>query len=187
MKNFLKQIIRPFSIIKLDGMAFFIWVSFTLFGGLIGIIVSLFRNALFGEKSLLEALLIESEHGSFYTYSIAMVAGVLSSVFITFIERKKLNFRRHIIVVLTISIFTLFFGGVFYALSINSNNETNLQFDYKVIVILIIAILISIYSFCICRLDSHPESFQDIMDENDEIVKNTEPKSSEISNDSTEQ
>ena len=89
-------------------MAFFLWTAFTLFGGLIGIMVSIIRNTLYGGLNLSEALYIESQNGSLYTYSIAMVAAVLSSVFITFAESKKLKFRRQQIVTITISIFLLF-------------------------------------------------------------------------------
>lgn len=188
MKNLLKAIIRPLSIIKMHGMAFFIWISFTLIGGLIGIIVSLFRNALFGEFNLIQALTIESTNGSFYTYSIAMVAGVLSSLFITFVESKKLNFRRHLIIVITFSIFIMFFGGIFYALSINMPknpfpDDSIIVPNWKIIVILILAVIISIYSFCISRLDSHPESFKDISDpEKEELLNNLKTSSNTTNN-----
>lgn len=189
MKNLFKAIIRPLSIIKMHGIAFFIWISFTLIGGLIGIIVSLFRNALFGEFDLIQALTIESNNGSFYTYSIAMVAGVLSSLFITFVENKKLNFRRHLIIVITFSIFIMFFGGIFYALSINMpmnpvpDNCTKIVPNWKIIVILILSVIISIYSFCISRLDSHPESFKDISDpEKEEELLNNLNTSSNTTN-----
>ncbi len=190
MKNLFKAIIRPLSIIKMHGIAFFIWISFTLIGGLIGIIVSLFRNALFGKFDLIQALTIESNNGSFYTYSIAMVAGVLSSLFITFVENKKLNFRRHLIIVITFSIFIMFFGGIFYALSINMpmnpvpDNSTKIVPNWKIIVILILSVITSIYSFCISRLDSHPESFKDISDpeKEEELLNNLNTSSNTTNN-----
>lgn len=103
-----RQFVRPLRIIPMHLMAFFLWTAFTLFGGLIGIMVSIIRNTLYGGLNLSEALYIESQNGSLYTYSIAMVAAVLSSVFITFAESKKLKFRRQQIVTITISIFLLF-------------------------------------------------------------------------------
>ena len=151
--NITKQIIRPFGIIKLHGMAFFLWISFTLIGGLIGIIVSIFRNTIFGGLDFVEALYIESHNGSLYTYSIAMIAAVLSSVFIVFAENNKLRFRRYQIVTITISIFLLFFGGVFYALSIDApiieairKTKECHQVNWKQLLIVAITFIVAIYS-----------------------------------------
>ena len=169
--NITKQIIRPFGIIKLHGMAFFLWISFTLIGGLIGIIVSIFRNTIFGGLDFVEALYIESHNGSLYTYSIAMIAAILSSVFIAFAENNKLRFRRYQIVTITVSIFLLFFGGVFYALSIDApiieeiqETEKCHQVNWKQLLIVAITFIVAIYSFCVSRLDDHANQFKDIMD-----------------------
>lgn len=166
----IKQFSRPFRIIAMHPMAFFLWLAFTLFGGLIGIIVSMVRNTLFGGLHFSEALFLESQNGSLYTYSIAMVAAVLSSVFITFAESRKLKFRRQQIVTITISIFVLFFSGVLYALSMEAPVVSEIRklgpmtINWKLFCIVVIAILVSIYSFCVCRLDNHEEQFKDIMD-----------------------
>lgn len=169
--HLLKQVFRPFGIIKLHKMAFFLWFSFTLIGGLIGIIVSVIRNTFFGGLNLPEALYLESCNGSFYTYSIAMVAAVLSSVFIAFSESHKLMFRRYQMPTITFSIFLLFFGGIFYALSMNAPDVEDIRksgveyvISWKIFVVFITSILMSIYAFCVCRLDSHAEQFKDIMD-----------------------
>lgn len=168
--NFIKQVVRPIRILYIHGMAFFLWFFFTLLGGMIGIIVSLIRNSLFGGLSFLEAMYIESHNGSFYTYSIAMVASVLSAVFIVFAENNRLQFRRHQIVTITISIFLLFFGGVFYALSIDAPPVAEMQeikdisINWRQLTVVGVSILVAIYSFCVCRLDNHADQFKDIMD-----------------------
>ena len=168
--RFVKQVFRPFIIIYIHGMAFFLWVSFTLIGGLIGIVVSLIRNSLFGGLNFTQAMYIESRNGSFYTYSIAVVASVHSAAFIVFAENKRLQFRRHQIVTITLSIFLLFFGGVFYALSIEAPPVAEMQtikdisINWRQLSVVGVSILVAIYSFCVCRLDNHAEQFKDIMD-----------------------
>lgn len=168
--RFVKQVFRPFIIIYIHGMAFFLWVSFTLIGGLIGIVVSLIRNSLFGGLNFTQAMYIESRNGSFYTYSIAVVASVLSAAFIVFAENNRLQFRRHQIVTITLSIFLLFFGGVFYALSIEAPPVAEMQtikdisINWRQLSVVAVSILVAIYSFCVCRLDNHAEQFKDIMD-----------------------
>lgn len=187
-----KQFSKPFRIIPMHLMAFFLWVAFTLFGGLIGVIVSIIRNSVFGGLTFAEALFQESQNGSLYTYSIAMVAAVLSSVFITFAESKKLKFRRQQILTITISIFLLFFSGVFYALSMKAPSVSEVRMmapitvNWYLVAIVVISILVSIYSFCVCRLDNHEEQFRDIMDsksENDYQNDNNElPKDAPVNN-----
>ncbi|MBO4843951.1 MAG: hypothetical protein J5490_05100 [Bacteroidales bacterium] len=169
--KFIKQINRPFSVIPLHKMAFFLWGSFTLFGGLIGIIVSILKHWLFAGCSFPEAVFIETQNGSFYTYSIAMLAAVLSTVFINFSEQQEIAFRRYKIPTITFCIFVLFFGGIFYALSFDSkatgtvyNAYSGFVIDWKQLVVFILSMILSIYSFCVCRLDQHSDEFQDIAD-----------------------
>ena len=172
-RDFVIQLFRPFGVIKYHKMSFFLWLMFTLLGGLIGVIVSIARNVLFEDHySLLQAIYIESANGAFYTYSIAVVAAVLSSVFIVFSENKNLSFRRYQIPLISFSIFLLLFGGVFYALSKKTSINLNelpdtevIKVEWKQLTIFVLSVLFSIYSFCVCRLDEHSEVFSDISDD----------------------
>lgn len=172
---FLKFLAQPLKVIRLHKISFFLWTSFTLFGGLIGIVISVIRYAYFGDYSFLQAIYIESLNGSFYTYSIAIVAAVLSGVFIIFAEKDTLSFRRYQIPFITISIFLMFFGGVFYALAKQSEvvsvnkipNTDEIVIEWKQFSIFLLSVLFSIYSFCVCRLDDHKPYFSDISDNRD--------------------
>lgn len=173
--TFLKFLAQPLKVIRLHKISFFLWTSFTLFGGLIGIVVSVIRYAFFGIYSVPQAIYIESMNGSFYTYSIAIVAAVLSGVFIIFAEKDTLNFRRYQIPFITISIFLMFFGGIFYALAKQTGdvsvnvipNTEDIVFEWKQFTIFILSVLFSIYSFCVCRLDDHQPYFRSISDDRD--------------------
>ena len=150
--TFLKFLAQPLKVIRLHKISFFLWTSFTLFGGL-----------------------IESLNGSFYTYSIAIVAAVLSGVFIIFAEKDTLNFRRYQIPFITISIFLMFFGGIFYVLAKQTGdmsvnvipNTEDIVIEWKQFTIFILSVLFSIYSFCVCRLDDHQPYFSSISDDRD--------------------
>ncbi len=176
--GFFKQLFRPFSVIKYHRMSFFLWIMFTLIGGLLGIMVSVAKSIWFEPKLYLsQALFIESANGAFYTYSIAIVAAVLSSVFIVFLENKNLSFRRYQISLITFSVFLLLFGGVFYALSKEASfnigeipNPDKIKVEWKQLVVFLLSVLFSIYSFCLCRLDEHNKDFSDISDENSSPV-----------------
>lgn len=173
--RFLKFLAQPLRVIRFHKISFFLWMSFTLFGGLIGIVISVVRYYLFGNYELLQAIYIESMNGSFYTYSIAVVASVLSGVFIIFAEKDTLNFRRYQIPFITMSIFLMFFGGVFYALAKQMNsisikdipNVEDINIEWKQFSIFVLSVLFSIYSFCLCRLDDHKSDFKSISDNRD--------------------
>lgn len=171
--RFLKFLAQPFKVIRFHKISFFLWTSFTLFGGLIGIVISVIRYAYFGELTISQAVYIESLNGSFYTYSIAIVAAVLSGVFIIFAEKETLYFRRYQIPFITLSIFLMFFGGVFYTLakqtgSVNIDKipaPAQIEIEWKQFSIFVLSVLFSIYSFCVCRLDDHRPDFIDISDD----------------------
>lgn len=186
---FSNSLLKPFKVIGLHKISFFLWTSFTLFGGLIGIVISIIRYVLFGDYTFTQAIYIESTIGSFYTYSIALVASVLSTVFIIFAEIEKLNFRRYQIPLITMSIFLMFFGGVCYALSKQTEYSPvgaipqNLCLEWKQLIVFALSIVFSIYSFCVCRLDEHIEAFQSI---SDNVFKNAKPNLPEDVNQDTE-
>ena len=179
--RFLNILLKPFKVICFHKISFFLWTSFTLFGGLIGIVISVIRYTLFDDKSVAQAIYIESVNGSFYTYSIALVASVLSGVFIIFAEKDKLNFRRYQIPLLTICIFLMFFGGIFYALSKQTGfmsvdsipKAEDITIEWKQLIVFLLAFLFSVYSFCVCRLDDHTSEFTSISDDR---AKNEQPQ-----------
>lgn len=173
--EFITFIAQPLKVICFHKISFFLWMSFTLFGGLIGIVISVVRYTLFGTYKLSQAIYIESTNGSFYTYSIAIVASVLSGVFIIFAEKETLNFRRYQIPFITLSIFLMFFGGVFYALAKNTGSliiseipePSQIEVDWKQLSIFAISVVFSIYSFCVCRIDDHRPYFNNVSDNRD--------------------
>ena len=176
IKESCHQLSRPFNIVRINKMTFFLWASFTLFGGLLGIVVSITKHALFGDYTLPQAIYLESRNGAIYTYSIAMLASVLSSVFINFAEQRNLEYKRYKIPLITLSIFALIFGGVFYALGvdvastqIDSIPQDGYSIDWKQLSIFIIAVIMSVYSFCVCRLDLYADRFTDIKDNTNNI------------------
>jgi len=177
---FIRKLSRPLKVIRMHGIAFFIWMAFTVVGGLVGAIVSIIRHIWVEGMSFGQALFCEGLSGVFYTYSIAMVAASLSSVFIILSEHKELSFRKYQIPTITMSIFTLFFGGVLYALSMEHNKLNapiidEYGFDWAQGFVVIVAVAISIYAFCISRLDGHKKEFSDIKDtyfEDDKYTQN---------------
>jgi hypothetical protein len=188
----------PFKVIRHHYLTFFIWVSFTLFGGLMGVIVNIMRNMWFIKNpvSLSGAISLEMMNGTFYTYSIAIVAGVICGIFIFLSEAKKddLNFRGYQIVIVSVSIFIILFGGVFYALARGNSNNVDknhvvgngiLYIDWQQIVVFVLAIVISVFSFCVVRMSEHKKEFKQLIAENEkeELIENNPLRQVEVRND----
>lgn len=152
------NLFAPLVVISKQTLSFFLWIAFSLFGGAIGIIVNCLRRWLFEDVPLPKAIADEGGNGSFYTYSIALIAAVLSSVFINFVEKKEAQFRKYKIPVITIAIYLLFFGGVMYTLfmSFSSKGETAKSgvMEWGQVVMVVLAIILSVYAFCVCRMDN---------------------------------
>lgn len=155
------KIFRPFRIIPMHRATFIVWAILTLLGGLVGVIANVFKSVGFGDSGFLEAVNYETITGSLYTYSIAIIASVLGSLFVLFEEKDKLNYRYLQIPTAAVSIIVLLFGGIFYAF--NKGYEPD-GFDWKQVGILFLSVFISIYVFCLSRLDDHDPYFNDISD-----------------------
>lgn len=180
---------RPLIIIKRHSLAFLVWLAFTLFGGLTGVIVNIFRKIWFVYPSISvqQAITSEFENGSFYTYSIATIAAGLGSVFIQLAEAKKeeLNFRRYQVIMVSVSIFIILFGGVFYALLMGKSEASSvaqtseLVIDWQQLIVFVLSVTFSVFSFCVVRLDKHKDEFSDLQDplpKNEEAFTNPAPE-----------
>lgn len=163
----IKNVFKPLSIVGIEKPAFLLWMAFSLIGGAIGILVSILKHWLFTDEMLfIDAIVRECRNGSFYTYSIALFASSLSSVFISMLARNTLSFRKRKIYIVSILIYGLIFGGILYALSVdwgvNMDSHRLMQKDWIELGVTFVAIMISIYSFCIAKLDNHMETLRDI-------------------------
>lgn len=161
---------RPFRVFGKRRLTFLMWISFSLVGGAVGILVSILRHWVFTKDiGIGDAILIESLNGAFYTYSIALIASVLGSVFINFVDNEQFRYRKYKVILIAISVYALLFGGILYALSMNSYTPTQLKevdihFSWGQLIMLILAICLSIYAFFVCRMDDHTDLFDDIVE-----------------------
>lgn len=158
MSSLLKNFFFPLTVIKSDTSPFVLWVAFSLIGGIIGILVSVLKHWLFTVgMDFTDAIVRECRNGSFYTYSIALFASSLSSIFLSMLGNSTVSFRKRKIYVLSLLIYSLIFSGVLYALSVDFENNPSLnelsQKDWIQLGTTLLAIIVSIYSFCIARLE----------------------------------
>jgi hypothetical protein len=169
MKKTLKFLTDPIEIILDNRSEFFIWFLFTVIAGQIGIIANMIIRFYSYSASLKESILIDSNNGSFYTFSIALVASLLGPLFINLLNSKLLRFKTLKIYTIILSIFFLFFAGIVYAVIQSkiryNNNQLNLSIDWTQFILYILAIGLVFYAYCILRLENDPIKYQDLDDQ----------------------
>ena len=165
-------VIRPYRELGHNGnlTTAVLWFIFTIFAAQIGTLVNIIKHVIFHDgrglpnnfdfwKSVEESIYLDSKSGSFYTFAIVLVASVLSPLFIQLIEEKEIHFKRPKVFSIVISIFTLFFGGVFYSFSALNPSAYeglgNLVFcvDKSQLFFFLFSIIVASYAFALTRMD----------------------------------
>ncbi|MDH4474813.1 MAG: hypothetical protein QE487_19565 [Fluviicola sp.] len=168
MKNILKLISDPYKVILEKKSEYIIWFLFTIVTGQIGIIANYIVRSYTHSTSFAESIHIDSLNGSFYTFSIALVASILGPLFINFINSKALAFRTLKTFTIIIAIFFLFIAGVIYsAIQSRTEQETlhaQASFDWTQFIIFVFSIFFVSYGYCILGLERSNHNFDDIDD-----------------------
>lgn len=183
-----KSFKKPWCIIKKKPMSFFLFCLFTVFAGQLGILINLISRLSTNKFTFFESIYLDSNSGSFYTFSIALIASALGPLFVNFVEKSPTEFRSIKITTISITIFVLFFTGIFYSTSSINTNSINIKMfnvDWPQLLFFLIAILISLYCFNLLELENFKDDFSDINDDNyalleDEKVKNLATSSTKI-------
>lgn len=172
----------PFKVITEKKGEFLIWLLFTIITGQFGILANLIVRSYANGTSISQSLLIDSFNGSFYTFSIALVASVLGPIFINFINSERLPFRTLKTFTIITAIFYLFIAAIVYA-AVQAKDSTgtvlqNISIDYTQLVLYVAAIAFAIWGYCILRLESSGLDFNAIDDplfneQDDENVEET--------------
>lgn len=165
-------IVRPYKELGHSGnlTAAVLWFVFTIFAAQIGTLVNIIKHVIFHDgrsvpnnfdfwHSIQESLFLDSKSGSFYTFAIVLIASVLSPLFIQLIEEKEIHFKRPKVFSIVISIFTLFFGGVFFSFSALETSKyeglKNIDFcvDKSQLFFFLFSIVVASYAFALTRMD----------------------------------
>jgi len=170
MNNIFIYITAPFKVILEKKSEFFIWFLFTIITGQIGIIANFIVRYYSCETPFYNSIYMDSINGSFYTFSIALIASLLGPIFINFINIKKIKFRTLKTFTIIFAIFFLFITGLIYA-TIQANSSLmrtniNLEIDKTQLTTYLIAIILASYGYCILSLENSELDFKFIDDPN---------------------
>lgn len=189
----LKEIFEPLEIILDEKSLFSVWFAFTVFAGQLGIISNIILKSNSKNYDVIHSILQDSQSGNFYTYSIALFASTLGLLFVNFIEKNPTRFKTFKIYLLILTIFCLFFTGIYYSsLTLKSIANfklklNNINIDWPQLIFLILSIIFAVYTFCITRLDLNYSKYKHLDDnyaeKDDESVEELDEKVDGVKND----
>lgn len=150
--------------------ALVLWFVFTIFAAQIGTLINIIKHGIFHDgkirppdfnlwRSIGESIYLDSKSGSFYTFAIVLVASVLSPLFIQLLDESELHFKKMKIFTIVISIFTLFFGGVFYSFSTlrtdvyDTLRHVEFAWDKSQTFFFVFSIMVASYAFALTRMN----------------------------------
>lgn len=171
MKGIVKILIKPFKVICNNPPTFLIWFLFTILAGQLGIIFNIIIRYINGGYSFYQTIYLDSINGSFYTYSIALLAAALGPLFIDLISNLSSKFKIIKVFTIIILMLTLIFASIFYTSTQSKNNIGNIEgltlvTDGWQLLFLLLSVIISIYAYSVLRLDLNSRYFDDIKDKN---------------------
>lgn len=163
--TFLRAILAPLETLLFHKLELFLWFSFVIVAGLLGVIINIIKRWIFDGWDFFVALGPDSAAGSFYTFSLVMISSLIYPLFSRFIKSEKPEYRKIHIVFITILIFTLLFCGIYYSFStLNQpmeaydglhNNEMDI--DYSQLFFFVLVIIFSVYSFGLTLIGQHED------------------------------
>ncbi|WP_255080195.1 hypothetical protein [Lacihabitans sp. CCS-44] len=166
----MSQILEPLKIVKDETKLFLVWFIFTILAGQIGIFTNVILKYKVNNIAISQSMIEESIIGSFFTFAIVLFASTLGLLFVNILERNPTVFKSFKVFLLIVTVFSLFFAGIYYSastISIRNPIETkieNYSIDWPQVIFFILSIIFAVYTYCITRLDLNYEKYQHLDD-----------------------
>ena len=112
--TFVGKLVLPLLVVKEEKGTFSLWFLFTIIAGLIGPIINAVNRCAIGNEPIVSSLEKDCENGTFYTFSIVLIASSIGLLFIKLIN-EKIQFKNRKLYFIAICIFPMFFAGIFYS------------------------------------------------------------------------
>lgn len=168
LHGFWGALIGPFLVCFKYGSEFFIWAMFILVAGQLGTIINVINRHVFQGWSIGEALYPDSATGSFYTYSLVLIASLVVPLFTRIKNKEKPMFSTISMIFSSILIFVMIICAVFFSNasqtipSLNYESFKGLKFglDVKQFVFFLLAIIFAWYAYGFSLMAKNQELVQ---------------------------
>lgn len=172
---------KPFYVIRLNKANFTIWFLFTILGGNLGLASNVLIRKYINNLSLIDSIVLDYHSGSFYIFSIVLLASSVGNVLIDFLSKRNTDFKSLKVVWLALTFLlsllcSLAYSVYIYAQTPQINNDVS--GDVLQLILFLLSIVFSTYSFCLVLMDANDSAFASI---SDRYERQEEKKIQEIS------
>jgi hypothetical protein len=166
-----QRIFKPFSVLKKKNMkvSFILWLVFVIIIGQIGIIASIISN---WHTLGFNAIILNYKFGNLYVFTVACLSFGIYDYFNEYYLKRELRFRGIKIVTAAIALCLIFLVLIIFSsnhLPLNSTvSQIARQWDWLGVTWQIIlyssAVILSVYMFCVNKLDLFSDEYSDLDD-----------------------
>ena len=170
---------KPFYVIRQNKANFTIWFLSTILGGNLGLASNVLIRKYINNLSLIDSIVLDYHSGSFYIFSIVLLASSVGNVLIDFLsKRNTLTFLLSLLCSLAYSVYIC-------AQTPQINNDVS--GDVLQLILFLLSIVFSTYSFCLVLMDANDSAFASISDryerQEEKKIQEISEKVSSITND----
>ena len=170
-KRLLKQLL---AILK-NKANFALWFLTTIIGGNIGVFSNAIIRHYINNTSIMNSIKLDYKSGSFYIFSIVLLASSLGSVLIELVSKRNTEYKLFKAFWIVITFFVCLLCGLLYSGFMSSQlppvNNKNVEGEIWQIVFFILSIFLGIYSYCLVLMNEKDEDFANIRDNYEEMEK----------------
>lgn len=165
-KQIWMSIWAPFAVPFYHKHDFCLWFTYVIFAGLLGVIINVVKRCVFDGIRFQDALVFDSQAGSFYMFSLVLCASLIWPIFKSLTHKEQPEYHLIKTILLTILIFTELFCAIFYSFSHIQTHKFFIQLkddwnplDVPQFIFFILALALSFYSFGLAYLQEHRDQF----------------------------
>lgn len=142
---------------------------FVILAGQLGSIINVIRRSVFLGWDVSVALIPDSVSGTFYTFSLVLIASLLAPLFVSYSKDERPNYQHISTVLVTLMIFVMIFCAVFYSFAAPDTvtpvdysklTSDEVKVDWWQLAFFIIAIIFAIYCHGFSLLKFHEDQLK---------------------------
>lgn len=181
---------KPFYVIRQNKANFTIWFLSTILGGNLGLASNVLIRKYINNISLIDSIVLDYHSGSFYIFSIVLLASSVGNVLIDFLSKRNTDFKSLKVVWLGLTFLLSLLCSLAYSVYICAQTpqiNNDVSGDVLQLILFLLSIVFSTYSFCLVLMDANDSAFASISDryerQEEKKIQEISEKVSSITND----
>lgn len=168
----LQYFYKPFCVIVQNKANFTVWFLFTILGGNLGLASNILIRKYINKISFVDSIVLDYHSGSFYIFSIVLLASSVGNVLIDILSKRNTDFKSLKVVWFALTFLLSLLCSIAYSVYICAQTpqiSNDVSGDFLQLILFLLSIVFSTYSFCLVLMDANDASFASISDRYERI------------------